>query len=553
MGKNNGTKAVSQLVGLLLCILLIQTAFAEGNAANEITIIGNATNENTTIGNATNENTTIENSTNENTIIENASVNSIIPSCYYTYLNAGTATQFTVSFTNGGNETLFLTPEVAAMPYSVNSINKSWITISPANATISPGSVQDFNVAINVPWDAEGGYYQGNIAFTDDLVLNPTQYANPMQLYVSIQAQPKIELQTGYISDTVEAGKEYEYKLKIKNVAPKDITIDPKLNNYNPGYPQAFGNDTIKISAPSIIKAGEITDMTIKVHLPENATGYYNGHVNMNVNEKINDWSAPGIDLSFNIWQPPVVPYVKTFSTTTNDPITIEISANKYDQSNGFRISQKYQGPSFELGLTHNSIPINMTFVKSVENGGVSLVNWYYPTWAMENGGVYQNNNNHYVATYTVPGAIGDWELTILPKNTNNFEYSITVGNNNPATIGTATNETASNESTEAGNTSTGNTTDDNISTEDSINDVVADFSASPTIDKVPMTVKFKDKSTGSPTSWSWNFGDKKTSTAQNPVHKYAKAGKYIVSLTVKNSDSSNTKTMTDYITAKKK
>jgi beta propeller repeat protein len=73
----------------------------------------------------------------------------------------------------------------------------------------------------------------------------------------------------------------------------------------------------------------------------------------------------------------------------------------------------------------------------------------------------------------------------------------------------------------------------------------IAAFVASPTNGKHPLNVKFIDKSTGSPTSWSWNFGDKTTSAAQNPTHKYTKAGKYTVKLTVKNAVGSNSKTMT--------
>ena len=68
---------------------------------------------------------------------------------------------------------------------------------------------------------------------------------------------------------------------------------------------------------------------------------------------------------------------------------------------------------------------------------------------------------------------------------------------------------------------------------------------------KAPLTVKFTDKSTGSPTSWSWNFGDKSSSTQQNPVHKYSKAGKYTVSLIVKNAAGSNSATRSGYITVK--
>ena len=80
----------------------------------------------------------------------------------------------------------------------------------------------------------------------------------------------------------------------------------------------------------------------------------------------------------------------------------------------------------------------------------------------------------------------------------------------------------------------------------------VADFSASPTTGKAPLTVAFIDTSPGSPTSWSWNFGDKSTSTAQSLKHTYNKAGKYTVSLTVKNELGNNTRKITNYIVVTK-
>ena len=81
----------------------------------------------------------------------------------------------------------------------------------------------------------------------------------------------------------------------------------------------------------------------------------------------------------------------------------------------------------------------------------------------------------------------------------------------------------------------------------------VAVFSASPTSGKVPLNVAFTDKSTGFPTSWKWSFGDGTYSTAKSPAHTYSKAGKYTVSLTVKNAKGTNTKTMSGYITVSKK
>jgi tripartite motif-containing protein 71 len=77
----------------------------------------------------------------------------------------------------------------------------------------------------------------------------------------------------------------------------------------------------------------------------------------------------------------------------------------------------------------------------------------------------------------------------------------------------------------------------------------VAAFTASPTSGNASLKVQFTDKSTGSPTSWKWDFGDGTTSTTHNPLHTYIKKGKLTVTLTVKNAAGSSTKTMISYIT----
>ncbi len=76
----------------------------------------------------------------------------------------------------------------------------------------------------------------------------------------------------------------------------------------------------------------------------------------------------------------------------------------------------------------------------------------------------------------------------------------------------------------------------------------VANFTSSTTSGKTPLNVAFTDTSTGSPTSWKWDFGDGSKSFHQNPIHKYSKAGIYTVNLTVKNAAGRNTVTKTDYI-----
>jgi PKD repeat protein len=54
--------------------------------------------------------------------------------------------------------------------------------------------------------------------------------------------------------------------------------------------------------------------------------------------------------------------------------------------------------------------------------------------------------------------------------------------------------------------------------------------------------VTFTDTSTGTPTSWAWDFGDGATSTDQNPTHKFA-PGDYTVTLRATNANGSTSVT----------
>ena len=48
-----------------------------------------------------------------------------------------------------------------------------------------------------------------------------------------------------------------------------------------------------------------------------------------------------------------------------------------------------------------------------------------------------------------------------------------------------------------------------------------ADFDADRTRGGAPLDVKFRDRSSGLPVSWNWDFGDGTTSTEKDPEHQY--------------------------------
>ena len=79
----------------------------------------------------------------------------------------------------------------------------------------------------------------------------------------------------------------------------------------------------------------------------------------------------------------------------------------------------------------------------------------------------------------------------------------------------------------------------------------VAAYSGTPTSGTAPLTVHFTDASTGTPTTWAWDFTNDGTidSTVQSPSHIYDTAGTYTVNLTVTNAGRSDSEVKTGYIT----
>jgi len=77
----------------------------------------------------------------------------------------------------------------------------------------------------------------------------------------------------------------------------------------------------------------------------------------------------------------------------------------------------------------------------------------------------------------------------------------------------------------------------------------IAAFTGAPANGCAPLAVTFTDQSSGTISSWSWDFGDSTTSTAQSPTHAYAVPDTYTVALTVTGPGGVDTMTKPAYIT----
>lgn len=75
-----------------------------------------------------------------------------------------------------------------------------------------------------------------------------------------------------------------------------------------------------------------------------------------------------------------------------------------------------------------------------------------------------------------------------------------------------------------------------------------ADFKVNSTTGNPPLTINFKDNSTGAILAYSWDFGDGNISNKKNPSNTYTQDGNYTVSLTLTGMETIDTETKVDYI-----
>jgi PKD repeat protein len=76
----------------------------------------------------------------------------------------------------------------------------------------------------------------------------------------------------------------------------------------------------------------------------------------------------------------------------------------------------------------------------------------------------------------------------------------------------------------------------------------VTDFVADKTVANTEEKIRFTDKTSNSPVSWKWDFGDGSESSVQNPVKTYPAKGIFTVSLFTKNENGKDTEVKVNYI-----
>ncbi|KAF5425920.1 hypothetical protein C5S42_09080, partial [Candidatus Methanomarinus sp.] len=168
----------------------------------------------------------------------------------------------------------------------------------------------------------------------------------------------------------------------------------------------------------------------VNIHLsvPENAKGRYEGGIDLNFDDSPDEWERI-IDLSFEVWTQPTDPFIKSFTSKTDAPITIEIGSNRYQYDMCCGGSNTNEEPSFDVTLKRPSgdyVELNLTmtgYYGSVSLGGTGC----NAPWEMDSSGIYDEYRISYIERHNTNGAAGEWELGILPHYVEDFEYTIDI------------------------------------------------------------------------------------------------------------------------------
>ncbi len=354
-------------------------------------------------------------------------------------LQPGESKEMTVTVRNKEKNTVNVKPETVILPYGGYVVDSGWITVTPGSADIPAGGSQKFTIKAEIPKDASIGSSSLQIAFTNETI--PTPYSQPfpsyihtLQLSVDVWTPPKIQIMTPYINDQLEAGKEYDYEIKLKNTGDQAIGISPKLGSDNMNYgpygmtEPALTEDMIAITSPSSIPAGATDAVKIHIKVPADAKGYYSGYIDLGIDDpSVRDFEGR-VQLSFNIWAQPAEAFVRSFNLTEAAPITIEVSSNNYYYGYPYA-GQKtnVKEPSFETSLEGPDGKAALNVTKTVIKGNVNM-GGNSPPWEIDSASIYQEMGVQYTVTYKTDGSPGEWKLSVLPRNAQGFDYSITIG-----------------------------------------------------------------------------------------------------------------------------
>lgn len=449
-------KQYAAAIGLFAIILLVALVFASGGQSVDSTSqvfypAGSAG------GGGGGSTMAIAQAPGASSVAGGASVNysrlEISPSYAQVLVKPGESGTATVTVRNRGDEPVTIRPFVSSLPVpGPYAVDESWIGINPGTAEIPAGGSVKVTITATIPASAYRGSYSTQIVMTDEQYpsLNPMpvpSYLYQMSLGVNVVAPPAIRIGTPYISDQLRAGQVSHYQVSLENTGRTGLRLDPKISadgygGYDPtgtGEP-ALKESDIAISAPSSLAPGATGNLEITVTVPPESSGYYNGYIDLGIDDPSVQAGEGRISLNFNTWKQPAGPFIRNFTLEKAGLISIELTSGipyMNPLTAAFTASREKE-PAFDVHLTGPGGAVPAVQVRKVMRATVSLGSQGVGD---ARAATYQETGLQYFITYAAEGTPGEWQLSVMPGNTPTFDYRITLGEPEPesdAAAGTA-------------------------------------------------------------------------------------------------------------------
>lgn len=266
----------------------------------------------------------------------------ITPKSKHFTAKPGDKLDFSVKIRNVDNKTVTIKPKLIPPLFpGMNVMESSWVDIKPSELTLNPNEEGKLKIEIRIPDDVERSSYSAQIVLTNETIAVPYSpypiYPNSIRVSVYIQIPPSVTIYPRFIHDKVEPGKTYTYNVTIENGGDRSFKINPKLavgDLYIPeGRVSYLTEDMVEVTAPKVIPPHSKVTVKIKVNFPENASGQYCGHIDLNIDDpNLEEWMQR-IELSFAIRVKPSKPFVKEFEVYNVSRLNVSVTAMNYDGS----------------------------------------------------------------------------------------------------------------------------------------------------------------------------------------------------------------------------
>ncbi len=350
----------------------------------------------------------------------------IIPEYKYLRLEPGKSAEFTVTIKNPNNKDVVISPKVIINPLSTNYIPKEWIKINRSKFLLKANQTAEVEITVKIPKNAEKGFYNCQIVFTNDKIQTPylSKYINVLRLSVNVYVPPSVFISPKYINDYVLPGKTYNYTIKIINKANRSFSLKPEFTLPEYIYTNTLSKEDVKVISPSKIPPNSKVNVTVEVKIPPNAKGVLRGEIKLNINDPGLDQWMQKVELNLNVYTIPAKPFVKTFVVKNAKLLKVKVSSNflppvtVYGLVYGLNAYKGY----LEVKLIS---PSGKLITKPEILEKYVITTYSTPPWIVKEG-LYKTVSQSKTYIYTINNPEnGIWKVEITPKGVLGFTLEI--------------------------------------------------------------------------------------------------------------------------------